>query len=202
MAKQAKEGKKQFLPKNYKEKISKMFAMDEFQRWLIEIVVSIASFLIGLVIAIYLYKLEKRRDEYQTRQTDEFNKWMRAQTERQTAMIEALEEGLPEAQARELTERVAKLLPGSIKIGDVTIERANIRMFQSFMGGQTYVEAIAYDGEGERLSAEFNKMKGKVIKFVSPDHIGVVELQETEIEKVVAEGAQLYVFHIWLRIKG
>jgi len=176
--------------------------MHEFVRWLLENGVSIVSLIIGLFIAVYLYILEKRRDERQIKQTEEFNKWMEEQTKRQTAMIEALRESLPKVQADKLTKKVSELLPGSVQIGEIVIERANIRIAQSFLGGGTYVEAVAFGEEGERLNAEFSKLKeGQIVKFISPDHTGLAQLQKIEIEKTEVEGANLYLFSIWLQIK-
>jgi len=177
--------------------------MKEFTRWLLENGLSIASFIISLFIAIYLYILEKRRDEHQISQTEEFNKWMKEQTERQTAMIEALKKGLPKVQADELAKKVAELLPGSVQIGEIVIERGNLRIAQSFLGGGTYIEAAVFGEEGERLSTEFSKLKeGQVVKLISPDHTGVAQVKTIETEKTEAEGGSLYLFRIWLQIKG
>jgi hypothetical protein len=168
----------------------------------IDIITSLASFIVSLFVAIYLYILEKRRDEYQIKQTGEFNKWMKKQAQRLSAMMEALQKGLPKPQAEELTKRMAEFTPGSVQVGDVILRRDNIRIAQTFLGGGTYVEATAFDEEGERLSSELEKLKGKSVKFISPDHTGMAQVKEITVEKTKGEGGFLYVFHISLQIKA
>ena len=169
----------------------------------VEIAVSFVSILIGLFIAIYLYVLEKRRDEYQIKQTEAFNKWMKEQTQRQMAMMEALQKSLPEAQSKELTRKVTALLPGSVQIGEIVINRANIRIFQSFIGGGIYLEAVAFDDEGEELRTQFEKLReGQTLKIISPDHTGLVQIKTINVETSKADDTMLYTFSIMLQIKG
>jgi len=177
--------------------------MSQIEELLLENWLSLISIFIGIGLAFYLYILEKRRDEKQIKQTEEFNKWMKEQTERQTAVIEALQKSLPKAEADKLTQKVADMLPGSIQIGDIIITRANIRIAQSFLGGGTYVEAVAFGEEGERLKAQFEKLEEwQVVKFVSPDHKGITQVKDIKIDITEGEGVKLYTFHIWLQIKG
>ena len=177
---------------------------DELLRWLSENCVDIASLIVGIIIAVYLYILEKRRDEHQNQQTEQFNKWMAEQAKRQTAMIEALTKSLPNAQAEELSKKVAELLPDSIQIGEIIIQQTNIRIAQSFLGGGTYVEAVAFGEDGERLRAEFGKLQaGQIVKYISPDYKGVAEIKEKiTIDETETVSGRAYVFHIWLQIKG
>lgn len=118
-------------------------------------------------------------------------------------MIEALEKSLPKAQASKLARKVTELLPGSVQIDDIVIERAKIRIAQTFLGGGTYVEVAAFGDEGEHLSAEFSGLKeGQIVKFISPDHTGLAQIQKIEPEETKTNGAVLYLFRVWLQIKS
>lgn len=169
-------------------------------KWLLENALSIATFLMSTIIALYLRRVDRRRNEREIKQIHDFNTWMKEQTQRQVATLEAVMSALPKAEREELTKEIASLLPESVRIGEVTIARPSLRIAQDLLGGEMYIEARAFGDEGERLNREIKKLReGLLVQFESPKHSGLTEIRKIEITTETTGGVTYYVFYIWVR---
>lgn len=175
--------------------------------WLIEHSLGIATFAVSLIVALLLYWLEKRRDDRQERQTNAFNDWMTDQTERITTMLETFQKYVEKSPSRserqELVAGIERVFPGSVLIGDISIQRPALRIAQAFMGGAVFVKALAFGDEGKQLSREISKLEeGQVTSYVSPKgEQFLAEVKSAKIEEVTVDEIIAYEFRIELQIR-
>lgn len=181
--------------------------MDELTRWYIDLGLSIGTFIVSLIVAFLLFWYEKRRDDSLVQQTKDFNNWMKGQTERMTSILEALQKYIEKApskpERRRLADRIERLFPGSVQIGETIIRRPSLRIAQAFIGGAVMVEALAIGDEGEQLHGEISKIKeGKIINYVSPEgERFLTEVKSVRIEKETIDETIAYHFYIGLQIR-
>lgn len=174
--------------------------MAELKQWLAENALSLATFVISTFIALYLHWIEKRRKAKETRQTQDFNRWIKEQTQREIAMIEALLNTLPKPAKEELAKEMATLLPERIRLGPITIVKPSLRIAQDLLGGEVYIEARAFGNEGRNLNEEMKGIKeGHIVQFESQKRSGLVVIKKIEVGKETTNSVIFYVFRIWIQ---
>ena len=167
--------------------------------WIIQNVLSIASLIMSTFIAFYLYLLEQRRDQEQANQVNDFNNWIKEQTQRQISILEALQQVLPEKVKTRLSKEVARLIPESIQIGNLNINRPSLRIAQALLGGKLYIEATAYGDEGERIKSQIEMIdEGEIIKLVTPKYANLAIIKKINIEKEILNSSYYYTFRLWI----
>jgi len=180
----------------------------EWERYLIDNLFSILSFVISSILTIVIFVLEKRRDDKQAKQTEDFNSWMKDQTVRVAAMLETLGRlvggmgSITRNEAREMVTKIQQLFPSGVQIDDITVNKPYLRIAQAFMGGEVYIQASAEGTKGEQLRSEISKLKeGKLVKYVDPKNVlYTAQIKSIEIEDIREDEKHFYHFRLSLQI--
>ena len=177
--------------------------MSEILSWLAQHAFSIASVTFSFCLAVFFYLLNRRKGKKWQKQVQEFNNWLKEQTEQEVATLTTIEKLLPKGAKDEVAKQVAKFVPEYVQINETIIRRPALRLAQTFLEGYTYVEARTYGNEGRRLETKLAQLaEGDVVKITMKNETKVAKIQDIRTARESGDRVDFYIFKIWVKEEG